>query len=490
MQQRNRIIPSPTRRLISFLVVVSVIGIASCFDSIATAPNSRTIYRQRPRNHVAALPPSSQSLPPAPNSKVFIATYPFIEEIVVESKVTGTVQITSHALARFQVVGSKDYRGYAQNNTWGTQCAVSAYFMWGTSVNPVQTCVAGNGGTWADTIRVKDSVFAKRGPPIQEETGLCGGAECHTYPSSDQVLTLTPLAAALVYTVTPAFRTEAEMTAYNAPYTQFRASTDPLTLGAFNTPRRFLQRAWHKGDPVFNQGYMTDMTGYCPNSIMICDIPVREAGIFWAKERVNGVEHEDSVAVNCSVGDSLMDNLPFRQAIMDAMDSAQTSAPVTQRKERVVAVVESEPLPGTLDAVWIPTPNSNQCSANFPLDIITPSNGFGKIRAWIHIHPFKVRDQVVCPSDNPSDPPKFLKPGLSDTDFVYMKKMNKYYADSLSNTSWRPVPWYVMDKEYVYRLKPGQRASESRKKQNRWQWNKGRCKWVRPTKLQVPSYLH
>ena len=241
----------------------------------------------------------------------------------------------SDPLAYFQVVGNYDYRGYAQNNTWGTQCAVSAYFEWGTSVNPPQTCIAGSGGTWIDTIKVKDSVFARRGPPIQEATGQCLGAECHTYPSSNQRLTLTPVAAGLKYTASPAFRTLAEMTTYYAPYTAFRSVGVPVSIAAFVTPKRFLQRAWHKADPSVPP-WNTDINGYCPPTIAICDLPVRESGMFWAKERVNGVEREDSVAVNCSVGDSLLDFLAARKAFMDAMDSSRATEYWRNRREQAL----------------------------------------------------------------------------------------------------------------------------------------------------------
>jgi len=217
-------------------------------------------------------------------------------------------------------------------------------------------------------------------------------------------------------------------------------------------------------------------------------VPIREAGIFWAKERVNGVEHEDSVAVNCAVGDSLLDYLVSRRAFLDAMDSTRPNDAVSNRKEQVVALIESEPLPGRLDAVRIPTTMTNQCKSEFNRDIITPSMGFGKIRAFIHTHPFKVGDVVTCPNSNPNAPTKTLQAGHSQDDFDNMRDLNKYYQDSLSNTSWRPVPWYVMDKEWVYRLKPGQRRSESTKKENRWRWNKGRCTWARPTDIQVPYY--
>lgn len=101
MQQWTRIVDSPVKRLGGFVVLVSVITIAACYDSIPTAPINRNPYSVNPRTHVAALPPSSASLPPAPGSKVFIQTYPFVEEVVVEGKITGTVEITSHTLAQF-----------------------------------------------------------------------------------------------------------------------------------------------------------------------------------------------------------------------------------------------------------------------------------------------------------------------------------------------------------------------------------------------------
>ncbi|HEX2723750.1 MAG TPA: hypothetical protein VHM24_12605, partial [Gemmatimonadaceae bacterium] len=126
------------------------------------------------------------------------------------------------------------------------------------------------------------------------------------------------------------------------------------------------------------------------------------------KERVNGVEHEDSVAVNCFVGDSLLDFLASRKAMLDAMDSTRPNDAVSDRKEQVVAIIESEPLPGQLDMIRIPTILSNQCTSKFTRDILNPGSGFGKIRAFVHTHPFKVGDVVTCPDTDPNAPPARL----------------------------------------------------------------------------------
>lgn len=137
--------------------------------------------------------------------------------------------------------------------------------------------------TYKDTVLVHDSVFAKRGPGILSGASDCGANPCYTYPTSDQVLTLTPIAAGLTYTASTYFLTEAQMTAYYAPYTYFRSAAVPASIHGIGTPRKFLQRAWRKADPSVPP-WNTDINGYCPITIPLCDLPVRESGIFGRKK--------------------------------------------------------------------------------------------------------------------------------------------------------------------------------------------------------------
>jgi hypothetical protein len=171
---------------------------------------------------------------------VLVAVYPFVEGIVVEGNITGTDVIHSDGLATQHVHNAYNYPGYSQNDTWATQCAIRAYFAWGISEAPQQNCVSGTAASWTDTIKVMDSVFAKRGPPIVDGTYQCWPNECHTYGPSTQTLTLSPIAADLKYTATPAFRTEAEMTAYYAPYTLFRAAASAREYCKLRDPQAVL----------------------------------------------------------------------------------------------------------------------------------------------------------------------------------------------------------------------------------------------------------
>lgn len=482
--------PSPARRLRSFFLLFAAIGTAvlACYDSVPTAPGLKSRQPVNPRRDVNPLPPKEAGLPPTPGTRVFIETYPFPEQVVAEGKITGTVQITSDPLARWQVNESKDYRGYSQSSTLGTQCAISASFAWGVSASPGMPCSGGNPASiWIDTIRVMDSVWAVRGPPISESSGQCGaGVPCHDYPSATTTLTLKPLAAALIYTATPAFRTLAEMTAYYAPYTAFRGAAIPDMLGAFSTPKRFLQRAWHKADPSVPP-WNTDVNGYCPQTIPVCDLPIRESGIFWAKERINGVEREDSVAINCFSGDSLLDFLAGRKAFMDALNSSHPTDYWKNRKEQAFAIVEVTNLPGHFEVIQLPDPGADACSMH--LTEVTPDMIPGrKIRAYVHIHPGKLGEWDWCPAGNDSSF-DMNGAGLSDSDFVTMDTINKHIEDNYG-PSWKPVPFYVMDLEFVYRQPPGQPVTFSRDVLNAKYFASGRCKWVRPTPSQVPEQIH
>lgn len=473
--------------VIGFLVISIGFGLIACYDHVPTEPTKLLPPPPARRFDLQPFPPSSITLGAVPGTRTLVAVYPFIEQLVVQGKITGTVGVTSHPLASFQVNGNYDYRGYSQSSTWGTQCGISAFFEWGISVSPPQNCVAGVGGTWTDTIRVADSVFAKRGPPVQEATGQCLSAPCHEYGPSSQVLTLTPIAAGLKYAVTTAlgssFLTEAQMTAYYAPYTAFRSTAVPVAIGPFATPRRFLQRAWRKGDPSVPP-WNTDINGYCPQSISVCDLPVRETGIFWAKERVNGVEREDSVAVNCALGDSLLDFAVSRRAYLDAVAATNASAPnPNDRVERVFAIVEYPGPPAYLDAFLVATSVANRCEAIW-VGAITPNTGVGKVRAYVHTHPTSQGVTVfTCPGGNQQ---YRAGPGLSPRDDSAMKVVNKQITDNFTSSGWAPVPFYVIDNEWVYRLKPGQPVAASRKPPNAWKWKGGRCAWVHPTNSQMP----
>lgn len=470
----------------AFLLLAAALGIVACYELSPTGPTQRRLPTALPRRVVTPLPPTEKALGPTPYARVFITTYPFPEQIVVEGKITGTVEITSDPLARWQVIGLKDYRGYSQSTSLGTQCDVSASFAWGNSASPSQPCSGGNpASSWLDTIRVMDSVWGVRGPPIQESTGQCGvGVACHTYPSASTILTLTPLAASLKYTASLPFLAESQMTAtYPYAAVRFLGIAEPGTLGAFATPKRFLQRAWHKADPSVGPPN-TDVNGYCPPSILVCDLYVRESGIFWGKERVNGVEQSDSVAINCFSGDSLMDFLEARRAYMDIMDSSHADAAYqSDRREHVLAIVEDSL--GVLHAVQIPTTSADQCSSSYTS--LSPGDGFGKIRAYVHTHPYKPYEFIQCAGGSTLDA---ARPGLSDTDYKYMKQSNQYIQTHYSSSGWTPVPWYAMDKTNVYRLKPGQRLTESTKPQNTFKWKSGRCKWARPTNSQVPGWFY
>lgn len=467
------------RKLVgAVLAAVLGTGAASCYDSIPTAPSGRfapglpTVRRF----DLQPLAPTSISLAPTPDTKTLITIYPFPEGIIVEASINGTETVVSDSRARYQFGSALDYRGYSQSDTWGTQCDVNATFFTWATLN--LTGCGGSGASYHDTVFVKDSVFGVRGPGILYGSGDCGTSPCYTYPSSNQVLTVAPLAAALEYTASTYFLTEAQMTAYYAPYTYFRSAANPAYFKGIPTPKRFLQRAWHKADPAVPP-YNTDINGYCGEGIPVCDLPVRESGIFWAKERVNGVEREDSVAINCYAADSLLNFLAGRKRFMDAVDSSKAADSVmTNRREFVFAIMR-DPYTHALSVMWIDSPNKNTCSSPFGAMAIDPQYGFGTVLAIVHVHPDRPGEVITCPNIGNVK----TAPGLSDTDYVNMKALNKIITDSLHLA---PVPWYAIDRENIYRLKPGDSLIQSTAPENTFSWDRGRCKWARPTPTQVP----
>ena len=485
MKKRDRL-QAPVRTLIGLSTVVAALGVASCYESVPTEPTKRML----PWNPISAdLSPDTKSvgLPSVPGSKVLIHVYPYPEGVIVEATISGTIHITSSSLARFHPEGDYDYRGYGQNGSWGTQCSVAAYFAFGISAPARGLCGSGPSDFWTDTVKVMDSVWAKRDAAILDNENNCAPeAPCHSYSNSTQALSLTPIPAELKYSASPAFSSVANMQAYYATFTTFSSAAIPSSIHGIATPKKFLERAWHKADSA-GTPWPTNLTGFCGPTIMVCQMPVRESGIFWAKERVNGIDREDSVAVNCLTGDPILDNIMARMASADAVKATNPLGPPSNRIEKVFAIILYTGPPSYYDAVQVTTSLADRCMSKW--DAISPTfvGPGGRVVAYVHTHPTTANvTTYTCPND-PLQIVRTAGPGLSADDDSARKIVNKYMDSTLASFGWSGVPFYAIDNENVYRLKPTDSLARSADATNTFKWKTGRCAWARPTTSQAPA---
>jgi len=172
---------------------------------------------------------------------------------------------------------------------------------------------------------------------------------------------------------------------------------------------------------------------------------------------------------------------------MDALDSSHYTAYWRDRQEQAFAILEVTNQPGHFEVIQFLDPAATACSHR-PV-MLTPTMIPGrKLRAYVHIHAAKLLEYTSCPGNGNDSTTGYAPVGMSDSDFVYMQNLNQMIRDNFTLAGWSPVPFYIMDPEYIYRQPPDQPADFSRDFINARYWAApGRCKWVRPTASQVPS---
>src|SRR5207247_1548838 len=68
---------------------------------------------------------------------------------------------------------------------------------------------------------------------------------------------------------------------------------------------------------------------YTSNS---CNLSVKESGVLTSVTRVNGIQHTDSVSVECLTGDSVLDNTTIRTDLLARLQASDNPNPSLRRE--------------------------------------------------------------------------------------------------------------------------------------------------------------
>lgn len=481
--------PGPVRpyMVLSWAILIAAAaGFAACYDAPPTSPLGRPSLAGRRPLELLGIGDSTVGFSPNPSSKVLAAVYPFPEGIIVATNITGTITVSSDPLSRNHFNGEADYRGLTQESNSNSQCAVRAFFEWPGGRNPPDGCSYPNPGSWTDTVKVKDSVWAKREVGIFENSGQCGTSDCHSYTNSTQIGVLSPVPAGLRVTTNFPFLGKAWMLA-GSPVNRFFESAVPAAIHGIGTPKSLIERQWHPADPNTTNP-KTDIVLYC-NGQIVCDLAVRESGNYWAKVRVNGVAREDSVSVYCYEVDAALNSDSVRQGLLALLDSSNAgSSNYQDRTERFFLLLKDTVTPGAQFYLRIfpKFPGADVCATRSEMTL--PSQLPPNTRVYLHGH------------DHPSEPNKLVhcKDSLGN---YYVDRNNqkipfktvdgadpedREWADSVNSPTanapyaargWLPMPGLTIDKHNVFMLRPGEKLGDEVKSGRKFNWDKGRCKW-------------
>lgn len=298
-------------------LVVSI----SCSD--VTAPATRPIPVPTPAMDMQSLPPAhailgvsaSTATPP-----VFIANYPWVEQVLVEGWINGLISVNSNVDASAVTVknGLVDYKGVWDFST--NQCDWSAWIGSATLRYPGSGCLTAQPRytsiwDWRDTILVggypstgNADVYAKRGgtsgdppncgPGVPLPCNCPDGSPCHSV-SGGQTVTLTPLPATIRLTTTNVSEIAPKTILIPDPgngSTIFKVSSTPASYHGITVPTQAISWQWipAQGDSAVTAKCPTPLTDHISNT---CSVVLFERGTMVVTARVNGVVQVDSMKV-------------------------------------------------------------------------------------------------------------------------------------------------------------------------------------------------
>jgi len=419
-------------------------------------------------------------------------SWPYREGVQVARTYSGLTTITSDPrnapLIRFYS-GNVDYKGIHVDGVYQF-CAIAASVRSrGTDAPGAGACPAldpSQISSYTDTAIVGaaapgDSVFAVRSAKVPENAGDCApAASCYTY-SGSTTLTLTPLYADLDlsggvngktgrYLFVPKFTHSNGYIGIN-----FIDSALPRVR-----PFQAISWDWRKADPAATPDPSwgsTDVHGMCPTRSLpfytanICYLNVKETGVLQSVTRVNGLLHTDSVCIQCSAGDSLIDDGRVRNALIRLIQSSNYTGPQANREEHVMAIAR-DTLTGQLTTLPITNNGAgNVCNSSWTIPSVSNIKSFGlRLVAIVHTHPAQINEYVNCPNPNESGN---VTAGGSGKDWSSMRTMNN--QPDYQAAGWK-IPWYIMQSQNVYRMDPnGHRGSGDSKVMG---WDSGLCAWL------------
>ena len=316
----------------------------------------------------------------------------------------------------------------------------------------------------------------------------CGANLCHVVTGVNTV-TLNPLAADL--DLRGFYGTQAARTVFVPALTHsvgyyavaFNDSATPRSAKGIPMPFQALSWAWRKTDPNATPDPYWGSTdiNQCPTQSLpfytgnACNLNVKESGVLTSVTRVNGIQHTDSVCVQCSVNDpqaGLADSILNLQAVRTAMlrlaDSTNGHDPNPDLRREQVAAVLRDPITGRITVITQIQNSSTTCTSSW--QPITPTFAQGLVViAYIHTHPIVAGERIRCDSTHYTN----RNPAPSDSDVVMRDRVN-HRADYIA-AGWRP-DWYVMSMDGVFKMDD---TNSSNAQHSITEWFHGLCAWIR-----------
>lgn len=412
-------------------------------------------------------------------SSVTVASYPFPEGIIADVSITGTIFLQSDPRASpINYSGELDAAGI---------CVPNGSAMLDARINFSMGSVYSLGGGASPSCNIPrmladysvraliaGTATAVRGPlPV---TNTWCNSPCTYTATGSQHVKIAPLAADLEFRgsyggkrsrtlYVPSFVNAAGTTLNGYKEVIFTDSTVPRSM-----PLRNLSHAWFFGDPADpGDSYWKKTTNTCYAGNLICWVNIKESGLMTSTTRVNGVEHSDSVAIECALGDSLLDAPEPRAAMkrINAVGDGTNSNPLVRTEQDLLIARDNatgQMVTWPIVPIW-----TNQCKSGFnPID--PASSGFQgyTILAYVHTHPQYLNGKYPCsPTTSATG-----APGGSVDDWILMQTINSPPSRPQGNP---PVVMYVMANDYIYKMDPALGSGPDQTPIARW--DKGRCKW-------------
>jgi hypothetical protein len=481
------------RSVLPILAFVMLAVATGCRDAIT--PVERTLRPPPVLSHdMQASPPVTKTLPFTPLGEVFMASYPYKEGVLVEGRINGTINVTSDPLAScVHANGDVDYLGVWIYCTGAEQCSWSAGIRAAQGTRPsLASCASRphdprytSTETWRDTILVggingSDGVYAVRGGGSLDPL-TCGSNPCHTVTGGNTV-TITPLAADL--DLRGFYGTQAARTVFVPNITHavgyhtvaFRDSATPRSAKGIPMPFQTISWAWRKTnpnavpDPYWNSTDINQCPTRTPEYLTsnTCSLNVKESGVLTAVARVNGVQHTDSVCVECSTGDPAVDNTAIRAELMARLQEGLNADPLLRREKG--GVIYRDTLSGTYFSVPDTAAVETDCYT-IPT-IMTVPPGASQVGRY-HTHPHEAVDSAAGCRDSRGRP------------YNRKVKVNPSLNGGGSDSDWgatsQGFPEYIVSlRGEMVRLNADSQnltAIQKESNPNRWYWRIGLCAW-------------
>jgi hypothetical protein len=342
----------------------------ACRDALA--PTARVLPVPPVVRSVQPLPQSVAILPYTPSANVPLATYDFVEGVLVEGVIDGFVHVTSNANASaVHANADVDYKG-VYDYSGGGQCD------WAATISSPQLSAPGFLGCqsaeprytqiprWLDTIVLggyggNGTITARRGGGSGDPLYCSDGQLCHVV-SGMQTVTLTPLPATIRLTAPGRTEIAPKTILIPDPYTlpvSFTVSSTPSAYRGITVPRRALSWQWipASGDSAIS-------TLVCPlppasSNSYTCAGYIYERGSVVVTARVNGVVQVDTMTVTGPQVKIMPDSTNMRPSVQQYQGKVKQAAvnSVTQKVHVSVIDTLGRPIPNKTVALTLFAPN-------------------------------------------------------------------------------------------------------------------------------------